>query len=245
MEISNYFSSGYLILLFLLFMAGMFIVIYILRIFIPLVSPGKINANKFRKYFTLAEGIIWGLFLLGSSIFFLENYIIFSAILFLLFILLFYWYSRFALRDYIAGLVFKTESRFAPDDIIEVEGQKGKIIKFHYRNLEIENENGKMILLPYSMLMGVISSPQNISETILNFSFELNIKSDHPYDKIRDMLKKYILSLPWSVLKHEPKIQLLEQNDNIYKVKITLFSFDESYFQSMRKRVEFFVMENL
>ncbi len=245
MELSNYFSSGYLILLFLLATAGIFIVLYILRIFIPLASPGKVNYSKFRKYFTLAEGIIWGLYLLGAFIFFLENYIVFSAILILVMLLLFYWYSRFALRDYIAGLVFKVENRFAPNDIIEVDGQKGKITDFHYRNLEIENENGKMILIPYSMLLGIISSPQNISETILNFSFELNITSEHPYEKMRDLLKKYILSLPWTVLKNEPKIQLIEQNGNNYRVKITLYSFDETYFQPMSKRIELYAKQNL
>ena len=245
MELSNYFSAGYFIFLFLLLTVGIFILFYVLRIFIPLISPGKINYNKFRKYFTLAEGIIWGLFLLGAAIFFLKYNIIFSTILFLLILLLFYWYSRFALRDYIAGLVFKIENRFSPNDLIEVEEQKGKITKFHSRNLEIENENGKIILLPYSMLLGIISSPQNISETVLSFSFELSITSEQPYEKITDLLKKYILSMPWSVLKNEPKIQLIEQDDKFFKLKITLYSFDETYFQPMVKRVELFAEQNL
>jgi len=244
MDITEYFSSEYLIFLFLLFLAGIFIVLYLLKIFIPLISPGKLNINKFRKYFTLVEGIIWGMVLLGAAIFFLENNIIFSTILFLILLLLFYWYSRFALRDYIAGLVFKVENSFSLNEIIEVEGQKGIIKKFHYRNLEIENENGEMILLPYSILLGIISSPRKISDSLLSFSFEINIPSEQPYDKVSDLLKKYILSLPWIVLKNEPKIQLIEEKDNFYNVKITIFSFDESYFQSMHKRVEDFVKKN-
>ncbi|MCJ7714346.1 mechanosensitive ion channel family protein [Candidatus Bathyarchaeota archaeon] len=170
--------------------------------------------------------------------------IIFSAVLFLFFLLLLYWYSKFVIRDYIAGLIFKAENRFSLDEIIEVEGQIGRIKKFHYRNIEIENDNGKMILLPNSMLLGMISSPQNISETVLNFSFEINISSEQPFDKLAGQLKGFILLLPWAVLKNEPKIQLIKEIENFYIVKITLFSFDENYFQPMRKRVETFVKEN-
>jgi small-conductance mechanosensitive channel len=244
MEISKYFSSGYFIFLFLLLTLGMLSILYLLRIFIPHVFPGKININRFRKYFTIAEGLVWVLYLLAAAFFFLKNNIIFSAVLFLFFLLLLYWYSRFVLRDYIAGLVFKAENRFSLDEIIEIEGQKGKIKKFHYRNIEIENENGKMVLIPNSLLLGVISSPQNISETVLNFSFEIYISSEQPFDIISDQLRKFIFSLPWSVLKNEPKIQFIKEIDDRYIVKITLFSFDEAYFQPMRKRVEAFVKQN-
>jgi len=209
-----------------------------------MIFPEKISAEQFRKYFAAFEEISWGLFLLTAALFFLKYNIIFSALLFLIILLLFYWYSRFALRDFIAGLVFKSENRFSVNEIIEVSEQKGEIKKFHNRNIEIETENGERVFLPYSMLLGVISSPQKVSETVLNFSFEISISTVQPYEKIVDQLKRYIYSLPWTVLKNEPKIQLIDETDNCYIMKITLFSFDESYFQSMRKQVELFVAQN-
>jgi small-conductance mechanosensitive channel len=244
MEIADYISSGYFIILFLLLAAGIFIVLYLLRIFIPLMFQRKMNINRFRKFFTILEGTSWVLLLLSAAFFFLKHNIVFSAILFLLLFLILYWYSRFVLRDYIAGLVFKAENRFSLDEIIEVEGQKGKIKKFHYRNIEIENENGKMILLPNSMLLGIISSPQNISETVLNFSFEINIPSEETFDIIAKQLIRFIFSLPWAVLKNEPKIQLINEIEDFFIVRITMFSFDETYFQPMRKRVEEYVKQN-
>ena len=75
--------------------------------------------------------------------------------------------------------------------------------------------------LPYSMLLGIVSSPRKVSETVLNFSFEISIPTVQTYDKVVDQLKKYIYSLPWTVLKNEP------------------------YFQLMRKRVEIFISQNL
>jgi hypothetical protein len=51
--------------------------------------------------------------------------------------------------------------------------------------------------------------------------------------------------MPWSVLKNEPKIQLIEHDDKFFKLKITLYSFDETYFQPMVKRVELFAEQNL
>jgi len=101
-----------------------------------------------------------------------------------------------------------------------------------------------MILLPYTMLLGIISSPKKINESVLNFSFEITISGEHPFDKAADLIKKQILSLPWAVIKNEPKIQLIKEIETGYIVKITIFSFDETYFQPMRKRVEDYIKEN-
>ncbi len=241
MDLTNFFSSGYLIFLFLLLTAGVFVVLYLLRFFIPLIFSGKINDDRFRKYFTMVEMAVWVLLLLTAAIFFLKHHIVFSAVLFLLLLLLLYWWARFALRDYLAGLVFKIENRFSSGEMIEVDGYKGKIKRFYARNLVLETENGKMILIPYSTLMGVISSPQNISETVLNDSFELTISTERHFNEIQELLKNYILSLPWAVIKYEPRIKLVQEIDKHHIIKITLFSFDESYFQLMRKKITEFV----
>jgi hypothetical protein len=147
-------------------------------------------------------------------------------------------------KNAIAGLIFKYENRISLNEIIEVAEIKGEIKNFHNRSIEIETENGNRIFLPYSMLLNVISSPQKVSETVLNFSFEIRIPTVHHWDKVVDQLRKYIYSLPWSVLKNEPKIHLIEETENKYIIRITLFSFDESYFQLMRKQVELYVSQN-
>jgi len=244
MDISEYISETYTIFLFLLLTAGIFLVIYLFRIIIPLIAHGIFNINRLRKYFTIVEGVIWLVYLLTSAIFFLKHNIVFSVLLFLFLSLLFYWYSRFALRDFIAGLVFKSENQFSISDIIEVGDFTGEIKKFHYRNIEIETEKGKMILIPYSVLLGITGSPRNISDTVLTYSFEITIPAKLPFDKITEQLRKYIYSLPWATLKNESKIQLIEEIDNSYVVKITLFSFEEIYFQHMRKRVENYIQQN-
>lgn len=237
-------SSGYLIPLFFILTAGIFIILYIMRIIIPMIFPWKINTDSFRKYFAALEGIVWGVFLISSALFFIKHNFIFSLFLFLIILILCYWYFRFALRDYIAGLIFKFENRFSLNEVIEVAEMKGEIKNFYNRSIEIETESGNRIYLPYSMLLDVISSPQKVSETVLNFSFEISIPTAHQYEKVVDQLKKYIYSLPWSVLKNEPKINLIDETEDRYILRITLFSFDESYFQSMRKQIELFVSQN-
>lgn len=245
MELANYISSGYLILLFFLAAAGIYLFLYIIRMYIPVMFSGRIDNKLFRKYFTIAEGLSWSLFLLTSAFFFLKSNIFFSVLLFLSLLILLYWFSQFALRDCIAGLVFKADNRFSVGDILVVGEVKGEIKQFHYRNIEIENENGNLILLPYTMLLGMISSPQKISETVLSYSFEISVTRDYPYNKAADLLKKHILSLPWAIIKNEPKIQLLKESENTLLLKITIFSFDDVYFQPMRKRIEEYISDNL
>ena len=244
MNISEILASGYFVFLWLMLTGGIFIALYMFRHFIPIISPVKIDTNRFRRYFTIAEGIIWSIYLVSTALFFLKNNVIFSAVVFLFFLLLFYWYSRFALRDYIAGLVFKSENRFSLNEIIEVEGERGEIKKFHPRCVEIENENGKMILLPYSILLGKISSPRKISDTVLSLSFDASIYKTQSFEIVADSLRKYIISLPWAILKNEPKIQLVEETSDRYTARITLFSFNEAYLHPMRKKVEIYLAES-
>jgi len=240
-NLSKFFSSGYLIFLFLLLVAGVFVGLYLVRYFIPLIFADKINKDRFRKYFTIIEMATWLLSLLVGVLFFLKHHIVFAAVLLILLLLLLYWWSRFALRDYLAGMIFKIENRFALNEIIEVDGYKGKIRQFYLRNLALENENGKMILIPYAKLMDVVSSPQNITETVLNDSFEMTIPAERSVDQVQNLLKGYIMSLPWSITKYNPNIKLIDEIDKHYIFKITLFSLDESYFQLMRKKIKTFV----
>ena len=237
-------TSGYLVLLFLLLTAGIFFVLYILKISVPMIFPGKVSVDKLRKHIALAEAFLWGLILLTAGIFFFKYNIIFSSILLAILLLYLFWMGRYAFRDYIAGLVFKSENRFSLNDTIVAGGEKGEIKHFRYRSIEIETENGNRVYLPYSGLLGVISSPQKINETVLNFSFEIRIPAEQPFDNISAMLKKFIFSLPWTILKNEPRIQLIGQTDNWYNVKITLFTFDETYFQPMRDQLEEYITHN-
>jgi len=244
MDITKIFSSEYLIFLFLLFVAVVFVVLYLIRTFIPLLLQGTINPNKYRKYFTIIELTVWSILLLSGIIFFLKRHLVFAIILIFFLFLLIYWWSRFVLRDYLAGLVFKIENRFTIGEIIEVNGFKGKIKHFYERNLILENEDGKKMLLPYSDLMGNIVSPKNVNETVLNNIFKIKIPSNRSFEEIRNLLKEYILLLPWFVIKYYPDIKLIGEIDNYFVVEITLYSFDESYFQIMQNKITDFVKNN-
>ena len=244
MEISEYLSSGYFIILFFPLTGAVFILLYLIRYFIPIVFPGRVKINIFRKYFTVFEGLTWVFYLLASAVFFLKHNIVFSAVLFILILLLFFWYARFALRDYVAGIVFKSENRFLLHDIIEADGIKGEIRKFHYRNIELETDNGKLVLVPYSLLLGIVGSPQSVGDSVLNYSFEISISGKKSFDIVAENLKKFILTLPWATIKNEPRIQLIIENNDYITLKITLYSFDEKYFQPMRKKIETYLKQN-
>lgn len=243
MESIKLFTSGYLIFIFLLLTFGLFIGLYLIRKFIPIIFSGKYNINQFRKYFSMLELIAWLFFLLMGIIYFSKHNIVFSGIQLLLLLLLLFWYARFTFRDYLAGLIFKIENKFTLGEIIETDNRKGQITHFYSRALEIKTENGKKVLIPYHKLLDVVGSTQNVSESVLNYSFEISLKTDKSLEEVVELLKTYILSLPWFVTKYSPKIQLINfiNNSNSYMIKITLYSFEKKYFHTMQKRIETFI----
>ncbi len=241
MDITKLFTSGYLIFIFLLLSTGLFVGLYLIRRFIPIIFSGRFNINQFRKYFTIFESMVWLFYLLMAVIYFSKRNVVFAGILLLLLLLLLFWYARFALRDYMAGLIFKIENKFTLGEIIETDNRKGEITNFNTRTLEIKTENGKKILLPYHKLLDVVGSTQNVSENVLNYSFEVSVQTTRTVEEITELLKQYILSLPWSVMKYNPKIQLINDLKDNYLLKITLFSFDENYFHTMQQHIETFI----
>ncbi|MBS4061047.1 MAG: mechanosensitive ion channel [Bacteroidetes bacterium] len=214
----------YFILAFVLFLA--------LRFISRLASsvPAKKNIHKFLlRAFPMVEFVIWlafGLWIINY--FFKENsfYGILVSIAAGSLIILLGWYF---LRDFVAGIILKTEIAFEVNQRIKTSQYEGILRKMGYRSIEIESESGEQVKIPYGMITANAIVLQNLDESIHGSETSLRVSALVPVQEMKDRISKEILLLPWSSINHEPIIRLSQQEATFNTFLVHFYSISNKH----------------
>ncbi len=180
------------------------------------------------------------MFFVGAIQFFMGKNQIFVIGIFILLIFTLLWIIWYYLRDFAAGIFFKLNSSLPENKQITFGKNKGKIIKKHLKNVEIEANNNENIFIPYSKLLnGIfsISEPQN-ENLNYNNTFTIEVKKIKSVKETIQQIQTAILQLPWVSLKNEPKILPITETENNLKLEITIFSINNDYTFKIRNHIE-------
>ncbi len=214
----------YFILAFVLFLA--------LRFISRLAStvPAKKSIHKFLlRAFPMVEFIIWIAFGLWILNYFFEDnsfYGILVSIAAGSLIFLLGWYF---LRDFVAGIILKTEIAFEVNQRIKTSQHEGILRKLGYRSIEIETENGEQIKIPYGMITANAIVLQNLDESSHGSETSLRVTSSVPVQEMMDRISKEILLLPWSSINHEPIIRVSQQEASFNLFLVHFYSLSKRH----------------
>jgi small-conductance mechanosensitive channel len=224
-EISEFALSTFIIV-----GVSLFILLRIIKYVIPLlVSRG--NQRKFlQKYITLSELIIWVLFFAWSIQYFLTKNQLYAVLLFFVTLILILLISWFALRDFVAGVIFNTNKNVKKSDTVTIKGYTGKIVRQSNRSIELETETGEQVIIPYSLAVSGIIVKKHPSETIKSHTFQLITPKAPSLKELISEIKTAILQLPWVSLKREPQIKPIDQQTGTYTFEVTIYSLQQEYF---------------
>jgi small-conductance mechanosensitive channel len=230
----NFFMSGHIFFVVFFWFEVFYIVVRLLKKYIPLIFRLKISKHKYEFYFAIGEAVVWSAFLLitanwllKKSLFFGIAFIIF--ILSLLIVLVFVYF-----RDYISGLELKMENNIMPGDYIEFEEVKGRVISLNVRNIEVETESGTIVYIPYHLLStGKITLKRNDSTKIQSYTFEFEYDISVDSSILEAQVVKFLYGLPWVRLSPPPSIIF----DN-GKAKIVVYPVAKEYVYEIEKSVK-------
>jgi len=194
-----------------------------LRFTIRLIKSLSAHKNVKRillRTFPLVEFVIWlgfGFWVLSQAYSDSEYYHLLISAAAGSLVLIVGWYF---LRDFIAGIILKTEIPFENNQHIRTSQEEGTLKKLGYRSIEIESSNGELVKIPFSQLATNSIHLQNIDETMQGHETIVNISSKVPIQEAKDHLTREILLLPWASITHQPIIKIIEQGSemNTYKV---------------------------
>jgi small-conductance mechanosensitive channel len=194
------------------------------------------------KYLPVSEMIVWGLFFIWAIQFLYNKGYLLALMPAIVLIIILLYLSWFGLKDIIAGLVFKTSNQLQINDHITITEPDiaGKIISIRRTFLELEDESGRVILIPFSKIAGTIIFKNSPSHSLLSHSFKLKVvSSDTESDSsvLAEKIKAFILVLPWTSQKKLPKISIDEDSDGIIVFSLTIYTPDEVYFAQTEKQL--------
>lgn len=190
--------------------------------------------HRINRIIPLSEGIVWLVFMLWCIGQLIQNEFWSSigvlVVIFLVVILLFW----LVIRDYLAGIILKTDGSIKQNDWIRVKDIEGKITELGNRTLLVTAESGETISIPYSAIAGEISAKPNPGEKLINHSFELKLSKNSEVETVINQLRRSILNAPWSSINKRPEIKLFEEAPGYYHFEVNLYSTRMVYFQKIK-----------
>ena len=218
----------------------------VLRYSLPMLVKSTKRRDFIKRQLPVIEITLWFLFLSWFTFRFAQMLELYALIVAGLLFLLIFWFSRYFLRELIAGILFKSGRRYKKGDSITVAGHTGKIQNFGLELLEIEGVDGQTIFIPYSKLVGdAIHSRSESSEKSSSHTFSLKINWQGNFAELEKELQAFALTLPWVSLIKPLQTTLLDQDGDTMHINLTVYLIDHDFAINVQKSFdEKFTSEN-
>lgn len=120
------------------------------------------------------------------------------------------WY---VLRDFLSGILLKTESEFKKGQIIKTPLVSGKVARMGYRTLHIETEKGEKVRIPFSKLGdAIISSPPEKGHGHSQM-IKFNLQPGQDTPDLPEAIRQELFNMPWIILENEPLVHLVRDKN--------------------------------
>lgn len=202
-------------------------IFFFLRVTLRIINSVKTKNKVYKlilRIFPLIEFTIWitfSLWVLNKLFSDTSFYLILMTSAIGSLVLIIGWYF---LRDFVAGIILKTEIAFEISQRVKTPQAEGILRKTGYRSIEIETDQGERVKIPYSKLTTNAIFLQNKNENSKGHEVKLQVSSSVPIQEFKDRIMNEILLLPWASINKEPKIRVLEQNDEYTVFSISYYS---------------------
>jgi hypothetical protein len=233
----NFDFSNITLYVFIVIALALFFGLRVLTWLLPALIRGEERRKIVWRYKSLFEMFVWGLFLIWAVRYLYQSNQPYSVALFVLLILFLLYSGWIGLKDFVAGAFLKAGHKLALNESIKVGDFLGTIIRFGYSSLVLETDSGETVYLPYSYLFGKVIVKSHPAESILRYTFRVEIPPVASIRKAIEEINLFVLNLPWISLTKEPQIKSMSETSSGHLLEITLYSFAKNHFQDMEKMI--------
>lgn len=223
--------------------AIIFLFFRILKIAVPLFIKKNSLKQSLHKYLPVFEFLIWIIFLIKTFKEFLEKNQYFAIFIFLVGVFVSFWASKLFLKEYISGIIFKTDKSYKTGDNISFDNFEGQIKKLKLRGLELESDKGDTVIIPYSNLLNTVISKKKISKDFVNYGFKINVSKERDIKKIFNKINEAVLTSPGVLLKNKPNIKIISEDDKNYELEVQVFILENVYAFNIEKLVKELILK--
>lgn len=127
-------------------------------------------------------------------------------------------------RDFLAGVILRTENALEPGQMINSQDIRGQIRKIGYRSLELESQDGSIIKVPYSLLSKQVLGIDRALDKGQGQVMAIIIPAQSNAEIIREMLYSRILEMPWIAPGKEIDVRIKRMDSESYKAEIHFYA---------------------
>lgn len=180
----------------------------------------KIIRSGIQTSLPLIELLAWITYLFWGALILFGKHVHYDLIVVVMAILIILGLAWFVFRDILAGVLLKTEKSLEHGQVIKTPIVEGKIKKTGTRFLELINDKGETIKVPYSRLSNelIIIPPEN--EESLPHQLLLPVASEKQAEEIKKQVISHLLALPWIISPH-PVVKLIKTEEGKHAIHIT------------------------
>ncbi len=218
---------------------GVFLFAFLRALFfiLPLFIRKKNTRKITNRFFPIFELVCWLFFFIWAIQFFLKSNHFYASLLFVLTILLMLIITWYAIRDFVAGIIFKTGAKYSQEETVKILDYTGKIVNTSFRTIELETEQGERVRIPYSKTIESVIVKSHPALMMKNYTFELKVKKDKLLSETIAEIKQTIIHLPWASIKKDTQITPKSVNDNYFVLDVTIYTLDKDFFYKIENQI--------
>ncbi len=143
--------------------------------------------------------------------------------------------ARDTLSNIISGILIFLDRPFTIDDLVEIEGNYGRVDRITLRSTRIVTNDGKMLAVPNTEIMNkTVTSYTNFPHLRLDIGVTIAVSEN--LDKVRDLLISLITGNKDFMAEPAPRVVVTQLNDYNVTMELRAWLADER--QHVQKRLE-------
>lgn len=169
------------------------------------------------------ELVLWSIWVFWAASRLINSsflYQLFTGGALILILIIFGWYF---LRDYVAGILLKSETTLEPGQEVHSGDVKGVIRKVGLRSLELITAGGESIKLPYSVMSTRLFSKNQGKRKWSEQELILIVPALYSPEKIRMELKRRLLEMSWLPVPGKVDITIEAGEGPTYRVVVLYY----------------------
>lgn len=176
----------------------------------------------------LVELLAWITYLFWGVLVFFGDHLYYDLIVVVMAVLIVFGLAWYVFRDILAGVLLKTEKSLEPGQVIKTQIVEGKIKKTGTRFLELINDKGETVKVPYSRLSNelIIIPPEN--EESLPHQLLMVFTPEQQPEKIKEQVISNLFAMPWIISPH-PKVKLIKTNEGEHAIHVTYHTHNRTH----------------
>ncbi len=205
------------------------------RIAKTLIRKRQMQAGMLRTLPVL-ELVAWIGFSFWGVLIIFGQHLYYDLIVVLMAILVIFGLAWFVFRDFLAGALLKSEKALQPGQVIKTPLVEGKIKKMGFRSMELVNDAGETVNVPYSRLSNQLFVIPPDNENSLPHQLEIPLSPAQASEHIKEKVYQQLMSMPW-VISPVPNVQITKTGDGHHLLHVTFYTYMHTHALTVEEKV--------